>query len=133
MTAEQAVRAAFGAALRAGLGGRVNAVLEGAGGRTTAPWATIGDVLAIDWGTKTAAGRELRVTVTIRDSAETPARLEGLMALAEDAIAGMPRALEGRRVASLAFVRSRIGREGGGAGTGGWIGLVEHRVRVLAE
>jgi len=131
MTAEQAVRASLAAALRghAGLRAGLNAVLDGAGGRATAPYAVIGDLLAADWGTKTAAGRELRCAVTIRDAAETPARLEGLMALAGEAIEAMARGRGGWRVASLAFVRSRIGRDG----ANGWMGVVDYRVRVLAE
>jgi len=130
MTAEQAVRASLGAALRghAGLRAGLNAVLDGAGGGASPPYAAIGDMLAIDWGTKTAPGRELRIAVTIRDLAETPARLEGLMALAEEAIESMAREGGGWRVASLAFVRGRIGRDG----SSGWMGLVEYRVRVLA-
>jgi len=130
MTAEQAVRAALGAALRghAGLRGTLNAVLDGPGGRATAPWAAIGDLLSADWGTKTAAGREIRASVTIRDLAEGPARLEALMGQADAAIAAMPRDLPGWRVASLVLMRSRSGRDG----AAGWIGVADYRIRVLA-
>lgn len=129
MNAEQAVRTAIGQALRddAALSMGVNGVRFGASGRVTTPHVSIGDMIAVDWGTKSAAGREVRCAVTIRDMGETPARLESLMALAEAAIDAMPRDLPGWQVASLVFLRSRIGRDG----PSGWIGVVDYRVRVL--
>lgn len=129
MNAEQAVRTAMGQALQgdADLRAGVNGVRFGASGRVTPPHVSIGDMIAVDWGTKTAAGREIRCAVTIRALGETPDRLEGLMMLAEGAVEAMPRDLPGWRVASLTFLRSRIGRDG----ANGWIGMVEYRVRAM--
>lgn len=107
----------------------LNRVEPGANLRATPPFAEIGPVEARDWGTKDAAGREVRVTVTVRDAAERAARLHGLSGAVQDAIAGMSRDLAGWRVASLVFVRSRVASEKAGL----WVATVEWRVRVLAS
>lgn len=124
-----AVRAAIVAALRedAALGATLNGVFDGPGVRASAPYAEVGDGLATDWGTKDARGRELRIAVTIRDLAETPARLGALVDAAERAIEGSARDLDGWRVASLAFVRARTA----GEGPGKWVAVIEYRARVL--
>lgn len=124
-----AVRAAIVDALRgdATLAAELNGVFDGPAVRASAPHAEVGDGLATDWGTKDARGREVRIAVTIRDLAETPTRLGGLVDAAERAIEGAARDLDGWRVASLAFVRSRMA----GEGPGKWVAVIEYRVRVL--
>ena len=131
MSAESAVHGAFVAALRASatFGGAINGVFEGPAVRASAPFAEVQPLIAVDWSTKDRAGRELRPAVTIRDAGETPARLQALIGAACAAIEAMPRSLEGWRVASLAFSRSRMVREAAGR----WAATVEYRVRVLAE
>lgn len=126
MSAESVLVAAVEAAL-AGVAG-LNRVEPGASVRVTPPYAEIGPVEARDWGTKDAAGREVRLTVTVRDAAERAARLHVLSGAVQDAVAGMPRELSGWRVASLVFVRSRVASEK----AGNWAASVEWRVRVLA-
>lgn len=125
-SAGAAVRAGVLARLRA-VGG-INGVWEGAGVSAAAPFLVLGDVVASDWGTKDAAGRELRVAVTVRDRGDTPARVEGIAAAVEAAVAGLPRDLGGWRVASVVLVRSNVVA----AGKGAWAAMVDHRVRVLA-
>ena len=131
MSAESVVHEAFLAALRASaaFGGAINGVFEGPVVKATAPFAEVQPLIAVDWSTKDQAGRELRPAVTIRDAGETPARLQALIGAACAAIEAMPRSLEGWRVASLAFSRSRMVREAAGR----WAATVEYRVRVLAE
>ncbi|WOK36305.1 DUF3168 domain-containing protein [Sphingomonas sp. C3-2] len=97
--------------------------------RATPPYALIGESLSGDWGTKDADGREVRIALSVRDAADGPARLYRLMAAAEEALAGLGRQLDGWRVASIAFLRSRITREGDRS----WTGMIEYRVRVLAS
>ena len=131
MSAVVAVRGAALARLRAGLA--VNRVWDGADGRGTAPYAVLRDVVAVDWGTKDRAGREVRVGVTVRDEGETPARCETLAAAAEAALLDLPRELSsegaGWRVASVVPVRCAVL----GEGQGRWAGVVDVRVRVLAD
>jgi hypothetical protein len=52
-----------------------------------------------------------------------------IMARAEDAIAAIHVDLPGWRIASLVFLRSIVVRDAAGP----WAGLVEHRVRMLAQ
>jgi hypothetical protein len=126
--------AAAGAAVRAGVLAQlrdvpgVNGVWEGAGVSAAAPFLVLGDVVASDWGTKDAAGAELRVAVTVRDRGDTPARAAALAAAVEAAVAVLPRVLDEWRVASVVLVRSSVVA----AGKGAWAATVDHRVRVLA-
>jgi len=124
--AAAAVRAGVLARLR--MVGGVNGVWEGAGVSAAAPFVVLGDVTASDWGTKDAAGRELRVAVTVRDRGDSPVRVETLAGAVEAAVAGLPRDLDGWRVASVVLLRSSVVASGKGA----WAAMVDHRVRVLA-
>ena len=130
MSAEGVLHAALVAALRGAgdFGGVLNGVFEGPAVRASAPYAEVQPLVAVDWSTKDRAGRELRPAVTIRDAGETPARLHALIGAACDAVLAMPRELDGWRVASLMFVRSRMLREEPGR----WAATVEFRVRVLS-
>ena len=56
-------------------------------------------------------------------------RLHVFMGHAEDAIAAMARDLPAWRVASNVFLRSLVARDPAGP----WAGLVEYRIRVLAQ
>jgi len=129
MSAEGAVHAAIVAALSGSeaFGGAVNKVFEGSSVKASRPYAEVQPLIAVDWSTKDAIGRELRPAVTIRDAGESPARLHALIGAACEAIEACPRDLGGWRVASLAFVRSRMIREAPGQ----WAATVEYRVRVL--
>lgn len=131
MSAESVIQAALVAALRgdAALGAALNGVFEGPQGKATAPFAEIGELLSVDWSTKDAAGREVRLAVTVRDAAETPARLHALAGLAGAAIEALPRDLDGWRIASLSFVRTRVVR----GGPGRWSAIIEYRVRMMAR
>jgi Protein of unknown function (DUF3168) len=103
-------------------------VYDGPHPRAAFPYVSLGDGFNSDWSTKTAAGREIRVALTVWDDGESPARLHHLMQDVEDAVADVARDLDGWRVASVVFLRSMIARDPAGA----WAGLVEHRIRVMA-
>lgn len=124
---QEALVAALGA--HAPLAEAVTGIFDGPPARARFPYVAIGEAVSADWGTKTALGREVRVAVTIWDDGLRPGRLHALMSEAETAIEAMARELNGWRVASLVFLRSRVARDAGGA----WAGLVEYRVRVLEE
>ena len=127
MTAEGAVQAAVLAAL-AGVAG-LNRVEPGATVRASEPCATIEPLIASDWGTKDRAGRELRVAVTVRDLAERAGRLHELAGAVEAVVIALPTALDGWRIVSIAFLRSRTASEKAGT----WAATLEWRVRVLAN
>lgn len=130
MSAEGALHGALMTALRgdAALTSVLNGVFAGPAVKATPPFAEIGELASVDWGTKDRAGRELRIAVMLRDAAETPQRLHDLAGLAAAAIEAMPRVLPGWAVASLVPLRTRVLR--GAPGT--WTAVVEYRVRMLA-
>ncbi len=105
----------------------VNGIYDGPPARAAFPYLVVSDSLSIDWSTKSARGREVSLIVTLWDENHGPHQMHDVMALIEDAVASMPRALPGWQIATLAFVRSRILRTNAGP----WSGLVEHRVRLV--
>jgi Protein of unknown function (DUF3168) len=104
-------------------------IYDGPPPRAAFPYISVADGIISDWSTKTAPGREIRLALTVWDDGEEASRLHSLMGHVEDAIAAMPRDLSGWRVASLVFLRSIVVRDPAGP----WAGLVEHRVRMLAQ
>lgn len=113
--AEAAVRARALAALADDvvLAGLVHGVFDGVPARASAPYVSIGGAEGSDWGTKDAAGREVRVTLA----------LVGAGAAAGDAAAGLIEALvpalRGEagdwRIVGARVVRTRFafGKDGG--------------------
>jgi hypothetical protein len=126
MSAGAALIEAAVAALRE-LGG-LSGVYEARPVQAVAPYATVEAGLELDWGHKSGIGRELRLTVTLHDLGEWPARLRGLGAEAVAAIEAMDAELDGWRLASLIFVRSMTVAHG----TGRWTLTIEWRARMLA-
>lgn len=95
------------------------------------PYAIVECGPEADWGHKSGRGRELRLSVTLRDSGERPDRARAFAEVAEAAIeAGLE--VEGWRLVTLALVRARTVAEGRG-GTISWAVAVEFRARMLAE
>jgi hypothetical protein len=126
MTAEAVVQAAALAAVR-GVAG-LNGVYLAPPVKATPPYAELGDLLSGDWSVKDRAGRELRLMLSVRDAAESNARVQALAGAVGAAIEGLPRDLAEWRVASVVLVRSRVS----GGPPGRWSASVEYRVRVLA-
>lgn len=126
VSAEQAAAEALLAALT-GVAG-LNGAFPGPPTHATAPWAELGETTGTDWSAVGVEGRELRVTVRLVDRLDTPARLHGLANAVEAAVAALPRDLAGWRLASVAAIRTRILRDR----PGGWVAVVEHRLRLSA-
>lgn len=106
------------------------AAYDGAPVQAALPFALVEVGPESDWGHKSGAGRELRLAVTIRDKSERPERLRRLMDEAEAAVAGLPAALGGWRVVTLALLRTRVMAPRAGEA---WAGVIEFRARMLAE
>jgi hypothetical protein len=123
-TAAITVQRALMAALQ---GLAVTAIYDGPPPDAAYPYAAISDGSTSDWSNKTGRGREHRLSIAIWDDGAVPARLHGLLADAEDAIEAMPRDLDGQRIASLVFLRSRVVRDPAGP----WAGRLDYRVRTL--
>lgn len=107
----------------------VTRVFEGAGARGTVPFLTLRELSAGDWGTKDAAGREVRVGIAVRDEGDSGARAQALAASAEAALLALPRAIAGWRIVTVAPVRNAVLGEGAGR----WVALVDVRVRMMEE
>lgn len=129
MSAESVLQAALLAVLRgdATLSAGLNGVFEGPAVKASLPFAELGPLLSVDWGTKTAAGREVRISVTVHAAGETGAVVQMPADAVGAAIERLPRALTGWRVASVVFVRLRM--LPGGAGQ--WAAVIEYRVRMM--
>src|SRR5204863_249584 len=69
------------------------------------PHVTIGAGMESDWGHKSGAGRELRLSIVLRDEGESPARLRALADSAQAAMEGIETG-GGWRLVTLVFVRS---------------------------
>jgi hypothetical protein len=110
------------------LGTALSGVYDGPPPRAAFPYISIADGLVSDWSTKSANGREVRLSLTVWDDGEDASRLSSLMAHVEDAIAALPRDVGSWRIASLTFLRSMVVRDAAGP----WAGLVEYRARMLA-
>lgn len=127
--AQGAVRAAVVARLKADptLAGALNGVFDGPAVRASTPFAEVAEAAAGDWSTKDQRGREVRVAITLRDEAETPTRIGTLAEAVEEAILAIDPVIDGWRIASLAFLRSRLAADAPGR----WIAVSEFRLRVL--
>ena len=124
--AESIVQAAVLTAVRGVVG--LNGVYLAPPVKASVPYAELGDLLSGDWSVKDRAGRELRVLVNVRDAGDTTERAHALAGAVGAAIEGLPRDLDGWRVASIVLVRNRLGS----GPPGRWTATVEYRVRVLA-
>ncbi len=129
-SAMHALQAAAVSALAAHpvLADALTGIYDGPPPRAVFPYVAINDGIVSDWSTKTGAGREIRLALTVWDDGESATRLSNLMSHVEDAVVAIPRDMPDWRIASLVFVRSMVVRDPAGP----WAGLVEHRVRLLA-
>lgn len=131
MSAERVLAAAVLAALQASpaLASGTNGVFAGPPVAASRPFVEVAPIVSVDWSTKDARGREANIGATIRDASDTTDRLLALAEAAEAALAVLPVALPGWRIASLVFVRTRMLREAPGL----WTATVDFRVRMMEE
>lgn len=126
MSASEIMISAALAALRevAGLTG----VHEAAPVQAGIPHATVEAGLETDWGHKSGDGRELRLTITLRDQGERPARLRALADEVDAALAAIPVELAGWRLVTLVCLRSMCAAQASGT----WALSLDYRARLLA-
>lgn len=108
MSIEADLRTGVLAALAADptIAGLANGVHDGRPTRATPPYVALGEMLAADWSVKGAAGRELRLTLVIADTDQTPARMFALADAALGALAAVPRTLGGWQLGAFVHLRS---------------------------
>jgi hypothetical protein len=103
-------------------------VHEAAPFQAAVPYAIVAAGLESDWGHKSGAGRELRISLTLRDEGESPARLRALASAAQGALEGLETG-GGWRLVTLVFVRSIFAAQTPGK----WTATIDYRARMLAE
>ena len=128
MSFEAELQAAVMAALaEPAIAGQANGVFLERPTRATTPYLVLGDMLSTDWSAKGLTGREVRLLVRVHDAGESWSRTVSLQGAAGSAIEGLPRAMGGWTLGSVALVRARTVREG----ANGWLGTVEYRIRGM--
>lgn len=114
------------AALAAGL----NAVVEEAPSRTALPWLALTTSASTNWGTKTLAGREIRVALELNFRSDDPLGGAALVSAIEARVESLPydQTANGFRIASLAMLRARAEQRGESLR----VVVLEYRARVMA-
>ena len=105
----------------------LNGVYDGLPLAAAFPYAVIEAGPETDWSHKSGEGRELRLSILIRDKGERPDRLRSIVPAAEVAAAGLGPDLKGWRLVNLAFLRGSMLRGTGAA----WTAAIEYRARLL--
>ncbi|GAB5348917.1 tail completion protein gp17 [Alteriqipengyuania sp. 357] len=112
----------------AGIAAAINLVDEAEIERASAPWLALVASASIDWGTKTHAGREVRVAFELRLHGDDPATGGETAERIDARILSLPAGQDGFRVVSAAFLRGRAERRPRNARAL----LREYRFRLLA-
>lgn len=107
----------------------LNGRYEGPTLRSAVPYAVVEAGAESDWGHKSGAGREVRMTVVLRDEGERPARLRRLIEEAQAALESISPTGDGWRIVTLVLMRSRLLPEGDRR----WLATLDYRARMLAE
>lgn len=96
----------------------------------TPPYLVVGPDIVTDWSTKSNAGREHRLRVTVWEQPLAVFRCGEAIARIEERLGALPAILNGHRLVSMRFLRSFVDAEAGGSPTRGQI---EFRARTWAE
>lgn len=106
----------------------LSGVHEAAPFQAAIPSAIVAAGMESDWGHKSGAGRELRLSVTLRDEGERPTRLRALAEAAQAALEGLETG-DGWRLVTLVFVRSIFAAQAPGK----WSAAIDYRARMIRE
>ncbi|MES2303819.1 MAG: DUF3168 domain-containing protein [Pseudomonadota bacterium] len=108
----------------------LNAVVEEAPSRTALPWLALTTSASTNWGTKTLAGREIRVALELNFRSDDPLGGASLVAGIEARVENLPadQSSFGFRIASIGMIRARAEQRGEAVR----VVVLEYRARVLA-
>ncbi|MBF9150421.1 DUF3168 domain-containing protein [Novosphingobium jiangmenense] len=114
----------------AALGAALNAVVEEAPSRVALPWLALTASASTNWGTKTLAGREIRVALELNFRSDDPLGGAALVAAIEARVESLPydQTASGFRIASLAMLKARAEQRGEALR----VFVLEYRARVMA-
>ena len=107
----------------------INLVDEAEVERASPPWLALVASASTDWGTKTEAGREVRIALELRLHGDDPASGGDIAARVDPRTLALPAQQSGFRVVSAAFLRGRAERRANNARAI----LREYRFRLLAS
>ena len=110
------------------LSGALNAIVEEAPSRTAFPWLAIAASASTDWGTKTEAGREVRVALELHCRGDRADVAADLTTAIESRVAALPAAQDGYQIVTIQFLRARAEQRAGNTRAI----LTEYRFRLLA-
>ena len=105
----------------------INLVDEAEIERASTPWLALVASAAIDWSTKTRAGREVRVALELRLHGDDPANGADIAGQVDARVCSLPAAQTGFRVVSAQFLRGQAERRDRNARAN----LREYRFRIL--
>ncbi len=105
----------------------LNGIYDGAPLTAAFPYATVEAGPESDWSHKSGEGRELRLSILVRDKGESPARLRSLAVTVEAGVIAIGPELAGWRLVTLIFLRSSMLRGRDAA----WTAAIEYRARLL--
>ena len=100
-------------------------VFDGPPARASYPYVALDATTEMDWGHKSADGREVLVAITVWD--DEPVRLHGIADEVEANIDELP-ALDGWELVTMRLVRRRVIRDVAGP----WAAAIDLRARMLA-
>lgn len=108
----------------------LNAVVEEAPSRTALPWLALTTSASTNWGTKTLAGREIRVALELNFRSDDPLGGAALVAAIEARAESLPadQSESGFRIASIGMIRARAEQRDEAVR----VVVLEYRARVLA-
>lgn len=108
----------------------LNAVVEETPSRTALPWLALTTSASTNWGTKTLAGREIRVALELNFRSDDPLGGAALVAAIEARVESLPvdQSANGFRIASVGMIRARAEQRGEAVR----VVVLEYRARVLA-
>lgn len=112
------------------LAAALNAVVEEAPSRVALPWLALTASASTNWGTKTLAGREIRVALELNFRSDDPLGGAALVAAIEARVESLPydQTASGFRIASLAMLKARAEQRGEALR----VVVLEYRARVMA-
>lgn len=112
------------------LGAALNAVVEEAPLRVALPWLALTASASTNWGTKTLAGREIRVALELNFRSDDPLGGAALVAAIEARVESLPydQTAKGFRIASLAMLKARAEQRDEALR----VVVLEYRARVMA-
>jgi hypothetical protein len=107
----------------------LNAITEEAPSRTALPWLAIATSASVDCSTKTEAGYEIRIAVELHLRGDQPEHGAAVTAAVQASIAALPRDMDGFRIVTLQFLRSRAEQRANNTRAM----LLEYRFRTIAD